>query len=124
MSLALVVDTNASNGPVGQDILPLLLTVEQVAKHLAVSSDWVYRHADDLGAVRLGGGAKPRLRFYASTVADYVHACSTGRRIPKPQIHSAEPDLRERGARSSNRATPLLPIRGQGPTTKGRQSNE
>jgi hypothetical protein len=34
--------------------LPMLLTVDEVAKRLRVKSSWVYGHADALGAFRLG----------------------------------------------------------------------
>jgi hypothetical protein len=40
-----------------------LLTVAEVARRLNVSQQWVYAHKRDLGAIRLGGGPKARLRF-------------------------------------------------------------
>src|SRR5256885_6052015 len=43
--------------------LPQLLTPTQVARRFAVSRTWVYEHADELGAVRLGTGPRARLRF-------------------------------------------------------------
>jgi predicted DNA-binding transcriptional regulator AlpA len=39
------------------------LDAQQVAQQLGVSRDWVYEHADDLGASRIGAGPRPRLRF-------------------------------------------------------------
>lgn len=45
-----------------------LLTVEEVAERLAVSCDYVYRHANQLGAVRLGEGQRQPLRFPANVV--------------------------------------------------------
>ena len=39
------------------------LTAAEVAQLLHVTREWVYQHADELGAVRLGGGRRPRLRF-------------------------------------------------------------
>lgn len=34
-----------------------------VAQRLGVTREWVYEHADELGAVRIGSGCRPRLRF-------------------------------------------------------------
>jgi predicted DNA-binding transcriptional regulator AlpA len=35
----------------------------EVARRLGVSREWVYEHAEELGATRLGSGRRPRLRF-------------------------------------------------------------
>lgn len=40
-----------------------LWTAQRVASHYGVRVDFVYRHADELGCVRMGGGPCPRLRF-------------------------------------------------------------
>jgi hypothetical protein len=40
-----------------------LLEPKDLARALNVSLDYVYAHAADLGAMRLGGGPKARLRF-------------------------------------------------------------
>jgi hypothetical protein len=40
-----------------------LLDVAEVARHLGVTRAWVYQHARELGAVRIGGGPRARLRF-------------------------------------------------------------
>lgn len=47
-----------------------LLDAVEVARRFEVSRDYVYRHADELGAVRLGTGRKPRLRFDPAKVAE------------------------------------------------------
>jgi predicted DNA-binding transcriptional regulator AlpA len=39
------------------------LDANEVARRLGVSRDWVYEHADELGASRIGSGSRPRLRF-------------------------------------------------------------
>ena len=39
------------------------LDAKEVAERLGVERDWVYQHADELGASRLGTGPRPRLRF-------------------------------------------------------------
>jgi hypothetical protein len=39
------------------------LDAQGVAEQLGVSREWVYEHADELGARRIGNGPRPRLRF-------------------------------------------------------------
>jgi hypothetical protein len=51
-------------GPRGRS----LLTAAQVARELQVSRSWVYQHAEELGARRLGDGPRGRLRFDLETV--------------------------------------------------------
>lgn len=40
-----------------------LLSAAQVSAWWGVDRGWVYQHADQLGAIRLGAGRRPRLRF-------------------------------------------------------------
>lgn len=40
-----------------------LLSAAQVSDWWGVERGWVYQHADQLGAIRLGTGRRPRLRF-------------------------------------------------------------
>lgn len=53
-----------------------LLSAAQVAERFNVDRDWVYAHADELGARRLGTGPKPRLRFDPGEVAAYLEPAS------------------------------------------------
>jgi hypothetical protein len=46
-----------------------LLTAAEVAVAFHVTRGWVYAHADELGAIRLGEGPRPRLRFDPAVVA-------------------------------------------------------
>ena len=39
------------------------LSAAEVARRLRVRREWVYEHAAELGAVRIGEGPRPRLRF-------------------------------------------------------------
>ncbi len=39
------------------------LDAAAVAERLGMTREWVYEHASQLGAVRIGGGSRPRLRF-------------------------------------------------------------
>jgi hypothetical protein len=43
------------------------LTAGQLAARLGVTAQWVYDHQNELGAIKLGSGRKPRLRFPADT---------------------------------------------------------
>ncbi len=47
-----------------------LITAEEVARWWGIGRRWVYDHADELGARRLGGGRRPRLRFDPDEVAE------------------------------------------------------
>lgn len=42
---------------------PERITAEEVSRWWGVSRRWVYDHAEELGAQRLGSGRRPRLRF-------------------------------------------------------------
>jgi len=89
-----------------------LLTAAQVAERFGVSPEWARDHADDLGAIRLGGGPRGRLRFDPDTVAEALAARPGSERSPAPD--------RPLGGRKTMRARPvdadgcpLLPIRGR-----------
>lgn len=46
-----------------------LISAEEVAQRWGVGRRWVYDHADELGAHRLGSGRRPRLRFDPDEIA-------------------------------------------------------
>src|SRR5687768_9198007 len=48
-----------------------LLSAAEAARRLGRSREWVYRHAAELGGMRLGEGERPRLGFPPEKVADY-----------------------------------------------------
>lgn len=49
---------------------PERITAEEVSRWWGVSRRWVYDHAEELGAQRLGSGRRPRLRFDPDEVAE------------------------------------------------------
>jgi hypothetical protein len=51
-----------------------LLDPKELARALNVSLDYVYEHAADLGAMRLGDGPKARLRFDLQTAQGAMRA--------------------------------------------------
>jgi hypothetical protein len=55
-----------------------LVDVHELAALLDVSTSWVYQHAHELGAVRLGSGSRPRLRFDPET-ARQAMCCSSSK---------------------------------------------
>jgi hypothetical protein len=90
-----------------------LIDAAEVARRFGVDRGWVYQHADELGAVRLGDGPRPRLRFQAEAVKATVTARTNGKR-------SRAADRPQRRRKSKNRplatasGCPLLPVRGPG----------
>jgi len=77
-----------------------LLSAEQVAKQFGVSRAWVYENANRLGAIRIGEGSRPRLRFDSDEVA---RCMSSAARQP-----ADAPAPREHALGRSD----LIPIRG------------
>ena len=53
------VPVEASADRTGEDVLD----VEQAAVYLNMSAKWIYRHSSILPHVRIGFGARPRLKF-------------------------------------------------------------
>ena len=53
----------------GGDNAADLVDAGELARLMGVSRDHVYRHADELGAVRMGEGSRPRLRFPSGSTA-------------------------------------------------------
>jgi site-specific DNA-methyltransferase (adenine-specific) len=83
-----------------------LLSADEVAIRYGVERSWVYEHADQLGAIRLGNGPRPRLRFKAAQVEDFLAGESA-----QEQKAATEADAGRLAAIPADSA-PLLPIRG------------
>jgi len=88
-----------------------LVDAAELARRFGIERSWVYTHAIELGAVKLGNGAKPRLRFDPEVAARVL------RRVG--EIPAADPPARsgKRAGQPPRRAASdvrLLPIRGQG----------
>jgi hypothetical protein len=86
-----------------------LIDTRETARRLGVSADYVREHADELGAVRLGGGPKPRLRFDPTTIAEQLKPLPKATPIQEP----SPPRRRSRSATQPRGE--LLPIRGERP---------
>ena len=89
----------------GESIGGDLIDSVEVARRFSVSRDYVYEHAEELGAIRLGSGSRARLRFDPATVRERLSQL--------PVRDFGEP---QRGNRASVRrggSIELLPIKGQ-----------
>jgi hypothetical protein len=90
---------------------PELVDAAELARRLGIERSWVYTHAIELGAVKLGVGRKPRLRF------DPQIASRLLRRVGEAPAAAPRPPIRgERagGPRRGRDRAPLLPIKGGG----------
>ena len=88
-----------------------LVDAREIAHATGRSRAWVYEHAGELGAVRLGSGPRPRLAFSPARVAAFVQAASEPRTPTPLPIHS-QPRRRRRAGRTST-GVELLPINGR-----------
>jgi hypothetical protein len=55
----------------------------ELAEELGVSIDYVYSHATELGAMRLGSGPKARIRFRSRSACQARGACDAESRLGK-----------------------------------------
>jgi hypothetical protein len=89
-----------------------LVDAAEVARRFDVDRAWVYSHAAELGAVRLGDGPRPRLRFDLERVVRALTARASdrsGREAAKP---TAARNARRLRSRRTGTGVELLPIRG------------
>jgi hypothetical protein len=61
-----------------------LIDAGEVARIVGKTRAWVYDHAGELGAVRLGTGPKPRLGFYPARVHEHLESVASPPPIPPP----------------------------------------
>lgn len=91
-----------------------LLDATQLAMHLGVTRTWVYEHAQQLGAIRLGTGTKARLRFDLDTATTAIKRLHDK---PLADTTASEAPRRGRARRRQQATIPLLPI--HEPRTRG-----
>jgi hypothetical protein len=82
-----------------------LLTVAQIAQKYGVHPSWVYAHKRELGAVPLGDGPRPRLRFDPHVVADRLRAA------PAPDTTRTRSPASRPRRRRALRSVPAAPDR-------------
>jgi hypothetical protein len=99
----------------GTSMRARLLTPAELAEWLNVERSYVYEHAEELGALRLGDGPRARLRFDLDEVRRRI-SCFEGRqsdtRDPAPQ--AVRPRRRRR---LSGTNVELLPVHGRAGTS-------
>jgi hypothetical protein len=91
---------------------PALLTAAEVAERYGVSADWVRSNADRLGVVRLGDGARPRLRFPAAAVAEALNASPGSGRSKVSESPAPPANATRRRPTAMGTGVDLLPVRG------------
>jgi hypothetical protein len=96
-----------------------LVDAATVARYLGVERSYVYEHAVELGARRLGTGPKARLRFSLAEIDERI-SCSTGRGSESDVSPAPVPIRRRRGRRDLGTSVRLLPIRGRRPLDRTR----
>jgi hypothetical protein len=86
-----------------------LVDAAELARRLGVDRSWVYTHAIDLGAVKLGKGPRPRLRFDPNLALSRVRAGAGEKPSAQPP-----PGRRRLPAPREMGRPPLLPVKGPG----------
>jgi hypothetical protein len=95
-----------------------LVDAATLGRLLGVSRAMVYEHREELGAVMIGGGARPRLRFDVQTARQAWTA-----RVEGERSQAADPDPPKRNPRRRRAAAQsdarLLPVLGSAPADSG-----
>ena len=105
-----VVELLEDRGHVHASAASPLVTAQVVAKRLGKSVDFVYRHGDELGVRRVGGGPRPRLLFDLAELDRRLDSCSGSRESEALQPARVQGIARRR-RRSSGSGVDLLPVR-------------
>lgn len=88
-----------------------LVDAAELARRLGIERSWVYSHAIELGAVKLGEGPKPRLRFDPQIAARVLRMVGEGPAADPPTRSGERAGQPRRGREPGVR---LLPIHGPG----------
>jgi hypothetical protein len=99
--VAELLDESARTDRPGAD----LIDAAELARRLGMDRSWVYSHAAELGAVRLGTGPNARLRFDPERATGALNPVGD----PPPR---SEPPRRPARRRPRRRRAPLLPVKG------------
>ncbi len=86
-----------------------LVDAAELARQFGIERSWVYSHAIELGAVKLGSGPKPRLRFDPQIAARVLRRVGDGS-AAGPPARSGKRAGQPQGDRGSE--VSLLPIKG------------
>jgi hypothetical protein len=86
-----------------------LVDAAEIARLHGKTRSWVYEHAGELGAVRLGAGPRPRLAFSPARVAERLEEVDKPTTTPLPKT-SQRRRRRQQAGRTASGA-PLLHVR-------------
>jgi hypothetical protein len=75
----------------------------ELARALGVEREWVYAHSDQVGAIRLGDGPRPRLRFEVGRAVAAFRELSAERRVVPLRDRPETPVPRPRRSRGGRR---------------------
>jgi hypothetical protein len=87
-----------------------LVDAAALARRFGIERSWVYSHAIELGAVKLGDGPKPRLRFDPEIAARVLRRVGEESAADPPARSGERAGQPQRGRKAEVR---LLSIRGQ-----------
>lgn len=95
-----------------------LIGAAELARRLGVDRSWVYSHAIELGAVKLGDGPRARLRFDPEVAERALRKLGDGSAADPPARSGERADRPRAGrGREGSAAIPLLPYeRGEDPS--------
>jgi hypothetical protein len=83
-------------GPVGARQEREFLDASELARVLGVERDWIYEHQEQLGAIRLGNGRRPRLRFELRRALEAFDQLPVAREARLAGVHRGVPVPRRR----------------------------
>jgi hypothetical protein len=86
-----------------------LVDAAEIARLHGKTRTWVYEHAGELGAVRLGSGPRPRLAFSPARVAERLEKVERPTTAPLPE--ASPPRRRRQRAGRTTTGAPLLHVR-------------
>jgi hypothetical protein len=88
-----------------------LVDAAEIARIYGKTRTWVYEHAGELGAIRLGSGPRPRLAFSPRRVAASLEKVNEP--PPASQPEPAQPRRRQQRLNRTAAGAPLLHVRAQ-----------
>jgi hypothetical protein len=90
---------------------PELVDAAAIARRFALSAEWVRDHADELGAIRLGEGKRPRLRFDPAEVLCALRRRSRRVGSPVADLPTPAEDSPRAGRGRVDNGLDALPVR-------------
>ena len=88
-----------------------LVDAAEIARLHGTTRAWVYGHAGELGAVRLGSGPRPRLGFSPARVAERLGTVDMPATGPPPEAPKRRRRRRRQRAGHTALGAPLLHVR-------------